>query len=180
MLKMKRIATSALVLVALVLGITSSIAEAANGVPVVQTIPVTFDLSSDTCSHLPRGTKIHGEGSEVSITTETTDRRGVRTIRNTTTATGTAKDQNENSYAFEYANQFEITNSLRKPDHFSGLMTDIFVLAGAGPVLLDNGFVAELTATADVSYVFSWDVHHKFGNPILFQRGLVVAQCDPL
>src|SRR3981081_3116385 len=97
MVKMKRIATSALVLVALVLGITSSIAEAANGAPVAQKVPGPSALSSDTCSHLPLGTKISGVGSEVSITTETTDRRGVRTIRNTTTATGQAKDQNETS-----------------------------------------------------------------------------------
>lgn len=177
---MKRIATSVLMLATLLLGLTSTIAQAADGVPVVLTTHVAFDVSSDKCSHLPKDTSIHGEGTQVSITTETTDRHGVKTIRNATTATGTATDKKGRTYAFEYANQFRITNSLRKPDQFSGLMTDIFVLAGNGPAMLDNGFVARLTTNADLSNVFRWDVRHKFGDPILFKPGPFVAHCDPL
>jgi hypothetical protein len=172
----------------LLLGLTSTLAQAEDdvpgaqmtGVPVIQTTQVPFHVSSATCSHLPPGTTIEGVATEVSITTESTDRRGAKTIRNTTTAIGTGDDHNGHTYTVEYANQFRLTNTPRQPDRYSGRMTDLFVLAGNGPAMLDNGFDAELTAKADLSKVFSWNVREKFGDPISFKPGPFIAHCDPL
>lgn len=172
---MKRFATSAVVLVALVVGATS--AGAANGGATVVTSPVSFVLSSATCSYLPAGTTLTGSGTQTSITTTRTASNGVTTIVNATHAHGTATDQAGNGYVFNYSNAFRVSNTVADPGVFSGLMTDAFSVAGSGPANLHNGFVAELTT--DFS-VFSWNVRHASGDPIDFTTGPVVHHCDPL
>ncbi len=173
---MKRLATSAIVLVALAVGVTS--AGAANGGATVSTSSVSFVLSSATCSYLPDGTTVTGSTIETSITTMRTDRNGVTTIVNATHAHGTATDQDDNAYVFNYSNEFRVSNTVADQGVFSGLMTDAFSLAGNGPASLHNGFVAELTT--DFSVFFSWNVRHASGDPIDFATGPVIAHCDPL
>jgi hypothetical protein len=172
---MMRLATSAIALLALVVGATS--AGAANGGATVVTSPVSFVLSSTACSYLPAGTTVTGSGTLTSITTTRTAGNGVTTIVNATHAHGTASDQAGNTYVFNYSNEFRVSNTVADPSEFSGLMTDAFSLAGNGPANLHNGFVAELTT--DFS-VFSWNVRHASGDPIDFTAGPVVAHCDPL
>lgn len=171
---MKRFATSAIALVALVVGATS--AGAANGGATVVTSPVSFVLSSAACSYLPAGTTLTGSGISKSITT-VTGGDDVTTIVNATHAHGTATDQAGNVYVFNYSNAFRVSNTVAHPGVFSGLMTDAFSVAGNGPANLHNGFVAELTT--DFS-VFSWNVRHAHGDPIDFATGPVVHHCDPL
>ena len=79
--------------------------------PEVETGPVSFVMSSATCSNLPAGTTIHGSGTSKSITTFTTSKKGVTTIMNTTHAAGTATDQAGNTYVFNYANHFSVSDS---------------------------------------------------------------------
>jgi len=177
---MQRLAVSVVALAALILGPISPVALAASNSPTIDTSAVSFDMSSATCPNLPPGTSLHGDGTQVSITTVTIDARGVKTIRNATTTTGHATDQMKRTYIFEYANEFRITNSLHSPDKFTGKMTDLFVLAGNGPAHLDNGFVARLTVNEAVTEVFAWHSHHAFGDPIGFGTGKFVAHCDPL
>jgi hypothetical protein len=177
---MKRVTTSVIALVALAVGLTSSIAEAADGVPIVERSTASFRLSSDTCSHLPSGTIVNGSGPQISVTMERTSRDGVKTIQNSTNASGTATDQLGNRYVFHYSNQFRISNTVAHPDVFSGSMTDVFVIGGAGPARLHNGFAADLTTDAAFSSIRSWNVRHAFGDPISFLPGPFVAHCDPL
>jgi hypothetical protein len=178
--KVKRLATSAIALVGLMVGLTSTIAEAADGLPLVETSHASFVLTSATCPNLPVGTTINGSGTQTSITTRRTDRSGVTTLRNSTITNGTATDdQKKNTYVFHYANQFRISNSLAHPNVVSGTMTDIFSLAGPGPARLRNGFAAEFTTKEDLSFVFSWKVHRAFGDPISFAPGPFDAHCDP-
>ena len=165
---MKRFATSAIAILALVVGVTSALA--ADGGATVDTFPVGFVLSSDACSYLPAGTTVTGSGTETSITTSRTDANGVTTIVNATHAEGTATDQAGNVYVFNYSNEFRASNTVANQG-------DSFSLAGNGPARLHNGFVAELTT--DFS-VFSWNVRHASGDPISFASGAVVAHCDPL
>jgi hypothetical protein len=172
---MKRLATSAIAILALVVGVTSALA--ADGGATVDTFPVSFVLSSDACSYLPAGTTVTGSGTETSITTSRTGANGVTTIVNATHAEGTATDQAGNVYVFNYSNEFRASNTVADQGVFSGLMTDSFSLAGSGPARLHNGFVAELTT--DFS-VFSWNVRHASGDPISFASGVVIAHCDPL
>jgi hypothetical protein len=172
----KRLATSAIVLVALAVGVTS--VGAANGGATVVTSQVSFVLSSAACSYLPDGTTVTGSGIETSITTMRTDGNDVTTIVNATHAHGTATDQDNNVYVFNYSNEFRVSNTVADPGVFSGLMTDAFSLAGNGPASLHNGFVAELTT--DFSVFFSWNVRHASGDPLDFATGPVVAHCDPL
>jgi hypothetical protein len=174
--QVKRFATSAIVLVALAVGVTS--AAAANGGATVVTTPVSFVLSSATCSYLPAGTTVTGSALETSITTVRTADDGVTTIVNATHAQGTATDQDGNVYVFNYSNEFRVSNTVADQGVFSGLMTDAFSLAGKGPASLHNGFVAELTT--DFSVFFSWNVRHASGDPLDFATGPVVAHCDPL
>ena len=173
---MKRTAISA-ALVALLLG--AGTATAGVGAT-VETIQMTFaPLNSETCSYLPDGTSITWSGTGTSITTSRTDANGVTTIGNTTHANGFATDQDGNTYAFNYSNEFRISNTLADPTVFSGLMTDSFSLAGQGPATLSNGFVAVFT-TDFVS--FGFEPLTSRGDPISFNpfpQGYT-AHCDPL
>jgi hypothetical protein len=174
---MKRTAISA-ALVALLL--SAGTATAAGGGATVETIQMTFaPLNSETCPYLPDGTSITWSGTGTSITTFRTGANGVTTIGNVTHANGLATDQDGNTYAFNYSNEFRISNTLADPTVFSGLMTDSFSLAGQGPALLHNGFVAVFT-TDFVS--FGVEPLVSRGDPISFApfpEGFT-AHCDPL
>jgi hypothetical protein len=170
----KRLATVAIVLVALAIGVTS--AEAANDSPTVNKFPVSFVLSSTTCHNLPPGTTVTGSGKGTSITTVKTNDNGVTTVANVTHDQGTATDLNGNAYVFNYSNAFRVTNTVAHPDVFSGLMIDAFSLAGHGPARLHNDFVADVTTTNFAG--FSYRALHASGDPISFPDG--AAHCDPL
>jgi hypothetical protein len=172
---MRRIAAVAVgVLLVLVLGAGSALA--AGGRNSVDTSPVSFTLSSATCSNLPEGTTITGTGTEKSVTT-ITDLSGVTKVMNSTHAYGTATDQDHNVYVFGYSNAFRVSNTVADPDVLSGLMSDHFSLSGNGPATLSNGFVATITASADFSS-FSAEPISSHGDPISFPDGR--AHCDPL
>jgi hypothetical protein len=169
---MKRIGAVGLaVTMMLVLGMGSALAAGGTS---VESFPVSFVLSSATCSHLPDGTTITGSGTETSVTTIRTDQSGVTTIINATHAFGTAADQNGNGYAFNYSNEFRVSNSVADPDALTGLMTDSFSLAGSGPARLTNGFVANIT----LAPTFEAQPISAHGDPISFPDG--TAHCDPL
>ena len=149
----------------------------ASGVDrLVDTHPVSFKLSSATCSNLPSGTSIKGSGAEKSITTIRTA-RSVTTVINATHAHGAATDQDGNTYVFNYSNEFRASNSVADPDVLSGRMTDHFSIAGNGPATVSNGFIANFTAAPDFSS-FSAQPIHSHGDPITFPDG--IAHCDPL
>ena len=163
---MKRSALAVFAIAALALGVGSAVAAP----PEIATFPVSFDISSATCSNLPAGTTIHGSGMEKSITTISTDKTGVTTIMNTSHANGTATDQAGNTYVFNYANHFSVSDA-GPGTAFSGEMVDAFSLAGNGPAHLSNGFRAlfDLVSLQPLS---------SRGDPIDFASGM--AHCDPL
>jgi hypothetical protein len=170
---LKRVLTALVAAVALVL--SQGVADATPGGATVERFPVSFVLTSETCSNLPAGTTIEGTGTEKSITRTRTDASGVTTIANTSIAQGTATDQDGNAYVFLYSNEFRVSNSTADPDLFTGLMNDHFSLSGPGPANLSNGFTARIT-TDFVSFTF--DPIHAHGDPISFPEG--IGHCDPL
>lgn len=172
---MKRLTTATITVIALAVGVTSAIA--ADGGATIDTFPVSFVISSKSCSNLPDGEMVTGSGTETSITTTRTDDNGVTTIVNATHALGTATDLGGNVYVFNYSNEFRVSNTPADPAVFSGLMTDQFSLAGNGPARLHASFVADITT--DFS-IFSWHVRNSRGDPIDFATGPVVHHCDPL
>jgi hypothetical protein len=147
---------------------------AAVGSTTVERLPVSWKLSSDTCTNLPAGTTVEGTGTMKSITRERTSAGGVTTVSNTTTATGTATDQDGNTYVFLYSNTFRVANSTADPGVFTGMMNDAFTLAGPGPAKLSNGFTARITDFA----TFTLDPIRAYGDPISFPEG--EEHCDPL
>ena len=149
-------------------------AAAAGGATVERT-PVTWVLTSATCSNLPAGTTVEGTGTMKSITRTRTTAAGVTTISNTTTATGTATDQDGNTYVFLYSNTFRVANSTADPGVFTGMMNDAFSLAGPGPAKLSNGFTARITTDFAT---FTFDPIRAHGDPISFPEG--EEHCDPL
>jgi hypothetical protein len=154
---------------------SQGVADAAPGGATVESFPVSFVLTSETCSNLPAGTTVEGTGIEKSITRTRTDASGITTIANTSIAHGTATDQDGNTYVFLYSNEFRVSNSTADPDLFTGLMNDHFSLSGPGPAKLSNGFTARIT-TDFVSFTF--DPIHAHGDPISFPEG--IGHCDPL
>jgi hypothetical protein len=170
---LKRVLTALVAAVALVL--SQGVADAAPGGATVESFPVSFVLTSETCSNLPAGTTIEGTGIEKSITRTRTDASGVTTIANTSIAHGTATDQDGNAYVFLYSNEFRVSNSTADPGLFTGLMNDHFSLSGPGPAKLSNGFTARIT-TDFVDFTF--DPIRAHGDPISFPEG--IAHCDPL
>jgi hypothetical protein len=175
---MKRLVISTIASIALAALLTS---EAAAAGATIDTFPVSFTVTSAQCQYLPAGTTITGSGTEKSITTMRTDANGITTIENTTHANGTATDSAGNTYVFNYSNSFRVSNTTAKPGTFSGMMTDVFSLAGNGPVQLHNGFVAGITSS-DGFVSASWDVKSSRGDPITFATGSIEAahHCDPL
>ena len=150
-----------------------SLVVASNGAT-VDTFPVSFVLSSDTCSNLPSGTELMASGTGKSITTTRTDQDGVVTVVNSTHSHGTATDQDGNAYVFNYSNEFRATLD---GGVYSGFMTDAFALAGRGPAHLNNGFVWHFMS--DFSTFFTVpDVISSHGDPLDFVTGEV--HCDPL
>jgi hypothetical protein len=147
----------------------------AGASPLAETFPVSFTLSSATCSNLPSGTTLTGSGVETSITTERTNASGVTTVINATHAHGTSADQDGNVYVFDYSNEFRVSNTVASPDVFTGLMTDHFSNSGSGPAKLTNGFVANVTFTPTS---FSVVPISSFGDPLSFPDG--ATHCDPL
>ena len=173
--RVKRVMTA--LVTAVVLVMSQGIANAAPGGATVESFPVSFVLTSESCSNLPAGTTIEGTGTMKSITRTRTDASGVTTIANTSIAQGTATDQDGNTYVFLYSNEFRASNSTADPDLFSGLMTDHFSLAGRGPAKLSNGFTARFTTDFDSFFNFD-PIIHAHGDPLGFPEG--TAHCDPL
>jgi hypothetical protein len=170
----RRFAIATMTIMSLLL--SAGTVAAADGGATVEIKSASFALlSSLTCSNLPEGTSITWTGTEKSITRTRTDSNGVMTIGNTTHAAGVATDQNGNAYAFNYSNEFRISNTVANPGVFSGLMTDSFSLAGQGPARLHNGFIAVFTT--DFAS-FSFEPLNSRGDPIDFATG--AAHCDPL
>jgi hypothetical protein len=164
------VTTVGVVSVALSLGIVAAASQEAT----VDTFPVSFVLTSTTCSNLPSGTELMGSGTGKSITTTRTDQDGVVTVRNSTHSHGTATDQDGNTYVFNYSNEFRATVD---GDVFSGFMTDAFAVAGPGPARLNNGFVGHFVS--DFSSFFTVpEVISSHGDPLDFVTGEV--HCDPL
>ncbi len=159
-----------------VLLLSQGVAAAAPGGATVERFPVSWELTSETCSNLPAGTTVEGTGTEKSITRTSTTAAGVTTINNTTIAKGTATDQDGNAYVFLYSNTFRASNSAADPGVFTGLMNDAFSLSGAGPARLSNGFTARMTT--DFATFFMFDPIRAYGDPISFPEG--EEHCDPL
>ena len=169
---MKRFVVTTVGVVSLALSLGTIVA--ASDRPAVETFPVSFVLSSDTCSNLPSGTELMGSGTGKSITTTRTDRDGVVIVGNSTHAHGTATDQDGNTYVFNYSNEFRATLD---GDVYSGFMTDAFAVAGDGPAHVNNGFVGHFVS--DFSSFFTVpDVINSHGDPLDFVTGAV--HCDPL
>lgn len=131
-----------------------------------------FVLTSATCPNLAPGTTITGSGGGQSIT-QIREANGVTTFRNETHISGTATDQDGNSYVFNYANSFTVSST---GGLFTGVMVDTFSLAGSGPAQLSNGFRANVTT--DLENVFLLDPLSQRGDPLDFSTGDVA--CDPL
>jgi hypothetical protein len=133
-------------------------AAAASAAPPTQR-PVEWRLTADQCPNLPAGTTVNGIGTLTEV------QGGRVSIER---ATGTATDQAGNVYRWSYS-----FRAVSRPGK-SQLWVDHFVLAGAGPARLNNGFVAE--ASPDGEDIIR--VIHEFGNPIDFET--ITAICDPL
>jgi hypothetical protein len=170
---MRRYVFTTVGVVSLALSLVSMVA-ASDGAT-VETFPVSFVLSSATCSNLPSGTELMGSGTGKSITTTRTDRDSVVIVRNATHSHGTATDQDGNTYVFNYSNEFRAT--VDDVGVYSGFMTDAFAVTGGGPAHLNNGFVGYFVS--DFSSFFTVpDVISSYGDPLDFETGEL--HCDPL
>jgi hypothetical protein len=149
----------------------------AAAAPTVERFPVSFTITSQACSNLPRGARITGSGSETSITKTKNNSDGTTTLENLSIAIGTALDNRGNVYGWLYVNSFHASNTVADPAVFSGHMNDSFILLGRGPIRLNNGFVGNFVT--DFSTFFTVpDVKSSHGDPIDFVTG--EAHCDPL
>jgi hypothetical protein len=168
---MKRMAVAVACAVVFVIGVERVLV--ARGADVTS-FPVSFVITSANCSELPPGTTITGSGVEKSVTTTLTI-NGVAIIINSSHASGTATDQDGNTYVFQYSNDFRAT--VGAGGVLSGPMNDAFTLAGPGPARLSNGFTG--TFSSDFATFFSIDpVVRSYGDPVDFVTG--ASHCDPL
>ena len=117
---------------------------------------VTWTLTAAQCPNLPTGTTVTGTGRLRKVQDGRVD------IEH---ATGTATDQAGNVYLWSY----DFKAVFRSKD--SELWVDHFVMAGDGPALLNNGFVAVVSPDGV-------DVIHEYGDPYNFETDSPI--CDPL
>ncbi|HEX2459070.1 MAG TPA: hypothetical protein VHJ58_02890 [Vicinamibacterales bacterium] len=168
---MKRFVFAFLAIAVLALGSGSALAAP----PSEET--VGFVLTAASCPNLPTGTVITGTGTSTTVEIVKTDGNGVTTVTNTTHASGTATDQEGNTYRFNYSNHFRISNTGPTDPVLSGVMVDSFSLAGNGPAQLNNGFRAVFTIDL-LTGAASFAELSSRGDPIDFATG--EARCDPL
>ena len=126
--------------------------SALGGQPI--TVPITFDLSAASCSQLPPGTVIHGEGTGQFSATQPGTFHSV--------INGTATDGAGNTWRFNY-NQ----NVRPVGDGGDVQITDHFNLVGnAGVLHLHSHFVAVFSSTGDLV-----ELKQVTGDPV---------GCDPI
>ena len=168
---MKRFVFAFLAIAVLALGLGSALAAPPSK------DPVGFVLTAASCPNLSTGTVITGTGTSTTVEIVTTDASGVTTVTNTTHASGTATDQDGNTYRFNYSNHFRISNTGPTDPVLSGVMVDSFSLAGNGPALLNNGFRAVFTIDSLTGAATFAELSSR-GDPIDFATG--ESLCDPL
>ena len=178
---MKRLIAASVALLGLMLGVGSAVAASSGAIPGSE--PVSFSLSSTStngvpggCEFMPAGLTITWSGVETSNTVVRTDAAGLVTIQNESHASGKATDQHGNTYAFNYSNQFRVTQTSLGSELLSGAMTDHFSLAGNGLTIV-NGFNSGLTT--NLFDIFIFDNTNSRGDPIDFANG-GLPRCDPL
>jgi hypothetical protein len=117
-------------------------------------VPISFDLSAATCSQLPAGTVIHGEGTgRFSGTSSGTFHSVIH---------GTATDGAGNTWRFNYSQQGRLVG-----DSGDVQITDHFNLVGnAGVLHLHSHFVAVFSSTGDLV-----ELKQLTGDPV---------GCDPI
>jgi len=118
------------------------------------TVPVSFDLSAASCSQLPPGTVIHGEGTgQFSLTSSGTFHSVIN---------GTATDGAGNSWRFNYSQNGRPVGSggdVQITDHFN-------LTGNAGVLHLHSHFVVVFSSTGDLV-----DLKQITGDPV---------GCDPI
>ncbi len=140
-----------ILLAAAVLAAVAFVGSALGGQPVA--VPISFDLSAATCSQLPPGTVIHGEGTGQFSATSSGN---VHSVIN-----GTATDGAGNSWRFNY------DQNVRSVGGGGVQIIDHFNLTGnAGVLHLHSHFVAIFSSTGDLV-----DLVQLTGDPV---------GCDPI
>ncbi|MDA3040422.1 MAG: hypothetical protein O3C27_13020 [Actinomycetota bacterium] len=161
-----------------VLTIAAVIPTAASQSPVERAvIPVTWELTSEQCPHLPDGTTVWGEGT-LTDTVIAKEKDGVTSLHIVSQASGSAYDNHGNVYHFHYGDINEQQNSVASPNLFIGTMVDQFSLAGNGPANLTNGFKGTTSFDANTNAFLITSVQWMHGDPVT--TPVVNSICDPL
>ena len=119
-----------------------------------QVFPIEFDLSWETCSQLPPGTVIHGDGIAQFFATSSATFHAV--------INGTATDGDGNSWRFNYTQDgrpVDLRGDAQLTDHFN-------LTGNAGVLHLHSHFVGIFSARAT-----SWSSKQLTGDPV---------GCDPI
>jgi hypothetical protein len=125
-----------ILMAAAVLAALGFVGSAFGGKPI--TVPVSFDLSAATCSQLPPGTVIHGEGTGQFSATSSGNFHSV--------INGTATDGAGNTWRFNYTQNVRPVGSggdVQIVDHFN-------LTGNAGVLHLHSHFVLIFSSTGDL------------------------------
>ena len=171
---MKRAAISTIAVVGLLFGVAGNVAASTTTV----TTEVSYTLTQAACPRLAPGTIVTGTGTQISTTTTHVRPNGITTVTDVTRSEGSATDQSQNAYTWEYRNSFVASTSLAQPAVLSGVMVDSFKLSG-GPAALGAGFVGLFTSNFAFT-TFSATPLLSYGDPIAFAPEPFAYHCDPL
>lgn len=155
------------VVVATGLGVAAPQVQA-EGATKVEFSKLSFTMTSERCNQIPEGSEIDGEGSGRWIYTTRTDKDGAEHYREAAFYSGSAIDQNGNTYKWKYSSYYvAVTTSA---GDVSGYIVDTFVLIG-NPLGYVTRFRAEIAPTGGFDPVW---VH---GDPFDFDKS--EGRCDP-
>jgi hypothetical protein len=164
---MKRLVLAAMV-AATSLGVAVPQARA-EGATKVEFPNLSFTVTPERCNQIPGGTEIDGTGSGRWIYTTRTDKNGAEHYREEARYSGTATDQDGNTYKWNYSSYFVSVTTAA--GDVSGYIVDTFVLAGS-PL----GYVTRFRA--DISPTGGFDPVWVLGDPFDFDA--LEGRCDPL
>jgi hypothetical protein len=162
----------------LALGPTAAAGASRMSAPTVTSQDVTISISGQNCDEMSPDATLEGTGTLTTVTRVHDIGGGATAISTVDVATGMATDQDGATYRWYYDNRTWTASSADDPTAFEGVMVDVFVLAGDGPELIDNGFLATYAYDVDDETAVRIEPWQVWGDPLDFAA--LEARCDPL
>jgi hypothetical protein len=175
---LRRLTITALVAVPFTLSTAGALADGPPAPPTpVKVEAVSFTMTSQQCSELPKGVTVKGSGTKRTWATSSTDANGVTHDSSVSVISGAATDNKGGKYWFDYHDSY---NASHTAPPYVALLTDHFDLVKRGSLagIVHAMFVGELTVTSEDPFTATFKPTFALGDPLEFAT--FTPHCDPV